>query len=230
MMANTLSELGINLNFAPVVDLNINPENPIIGRKERSFSDDPKVAASHARKFIKAHKQAGILACIKHFPGHGSSASDSHLGFVDITDTWSEIELLPYKQLIREDQVDCIMTAHVLNHNIDTQYPATLSKVFVGGILRKEIGFGGVVISDDFHMGAIRNNYDLENSLTLAINAGVDILLLSYNETYKDELFINLVEIISGMVERGQVSEERINESYNRIRLLKNKLKREESN
>ncbi|NIP39773.1 MAG: glycoside hydrolase family 3 [Candidatus Dadabacteria bacterium] len=225
-MAGTSSALGFNLNFAPVVDLSLNPDNPIIGKRERSFSGDPQVVTSHARQFVKAHKDAGIISCIKHFPGHGSSSGDSHLGFVDVTETWSEIELAPYKKLITEEQVDCVMTAHVFNKNIDPDYPATLSRVFISKILRKEIGFDGVVISDDLNMGAIKDNYDLEQSLRLAINAGVDILLVSYNEDYKEELCVNLISIIKSLVEKGSVSEERINESYSRVRTLKNKLER----
>ena len=227
-MASTLSELGINLNFAPVVDLNRNPENPIIAKKERSFSQNPEVVISHAKQFIKAHAESGILTCIKHFPGHGSSASDSHLGFVDVTQTWSDIELLPYKKLISEDNVDCIMTAHVFNHNIDPSYPATLSRVFIDEILRRRLGFKGVVISDDLNMRAISDNYSLEESLLLAINAGVDILLISYNEDCKEKLFVNLIAIIKSMVKEGSIPEERINKSYNRIRSLKNKLKKAE--
>ena len=230
LMASTLSELGINLNLAPVVDLNRNPENPIIGKKERSFSQNPEVVISHAGQFIKAHAKSGILACIKHFPGHGSSTSDSHLGFVDVTETWSDIELLPYKKLISEDNVDCIMTAHVFCRNIDPSYPATLSKVFSDEILRGELGFKGVIISDDLNMAAIKNNYAFEESLQLAINAGVDILLISYNENYKEKLFINLIKIIKSLVEEGSISKERIHESFNRVSALKNKLKRAEYN
>ena len=229
-MASTLSGLGINLNFAPVVDLNLNPDNPIIAKKERSFSQNPEVVIAHAKQFIKAHKESEVLSCVKHFPGHGSSTSDSHLGFVDVTHTRSDMELLPYKRLISEDSVDLIMTAHVFNQNIDRNYPATLSRVFIGEILRGQLGFKGVVISDDLNMGAIKDNFAFEESLQLAINAGVDILLISYNEDYKEKLYINLITIIANMVVEGQISQERINESYNRITLLKNKFKRAESN
>jgi beta-N-acetylhexosaminidase len=226
VMAATLSGLGINLNFAPVVDINLNSENPIIAKRERSFSYDAEVVISHARQFIKAHKEAGILSCIKHFPGHGSSASDSHLGFVDVTETWLDTELLPYKTLIGEDIIDLVMTAHVFNHRVDLDNPATLSKVFIDEILREQLGFKGVVISDDLNMGAIKDNYVFEESLRLAINAGVDILLISYNEDYKEKLFINLIKIIKSMIKEGSIPEERINESYNRVRSLKNKLRR----
>ncbi len=223
-MADTLSGLGINLNFAPVVDLGVNTENPVIAKKERSFSEDPEIVIAHSRQFIKAHAEAGILSCLKHFPGHGSSSTDSHLGFVDITASWQEAELLPYKQLVKEGYVDCVMTAHVYNKNIDPDYPATLSQILISEILRKQIGFEGVVFSDDLHMGAIIENYSFEESLRLAINAGVDILLISYNEKYKDELTANVIDIISGLVVAGEVLEDRINQSYGRITKLKNKL------
>ncbi len=229
-MASTLKELGININFAPVVDLNLNPDNPIIGIKGRSFSNDPKIVTKHSREIIIAHKDQGVIIVIKHFPGHGSSTSDSHLGFVDVTETWSETELIPYKELINEEIVDCVMIAHVFNHNIDPNNPATLSKRYINEILRGEIGFKGAVISDDLNMGAIKDNYAFEESLQLAINAGVDIVVISYNEDYKNKLYMNAVEIIKGMVENGSIPEERINESYNRIRSLKNKLKKAEYN
>lgn len=225
-MADTLSGLGINLNFAPVVDLEVNTENPVTAKKERSFSEDPEIVIAHSRQFIKAHAEAGILSCLKHFPGHGSSTADSHLGFVDITASWQEQELLPYKQLVKEGCVDCVMTAHVFNKNIDPDYPATLSPIFVTDILRKQIGFEGVVFSDDLHMGAITKNYTLEDSLRLAINAGVDILLISYNEKYKDDITANAVDIISRLVEAGEVSEDRILQSYGRIINLKNRVMR----
>lgn len=121
--AETLAELGINLNLAPCVDLNINPDNPVIGRLERSFSADPGIVTKHAIEFIKAHHQQDILCAIKHFPGHGSSAADSHLGMVDITDTWTAAELKPYENIIKAGLADVIMTAHVFNAHLDDRPP-----------------------------------------------------------------------------------------------------------
>ncbi len=127
-MAQALSGLGFNLNFAPVVDLDINPDNPIIGRLNRSFSADPVVAIAQATAYIEAHHEHGVFCTLKHFPGHGSSAADSHYGLVDITNTWSPVEIEPYTALIKAGAADAIMTAHVFHAKLDPQYPATLSK------------------------------------------------------------------------------------------------------
>ncbi len=225
-MAGTLRELGINLNFAPVVDLKINPENPIIAKRERSYSSDPEVVTLHAKEFIKAHRQAGVLTCLKHFPGHGSSATDSHHGFVDISDTWSESELLPYKKLVKDNLADCVMSAHIVNHNIDPNYPATLSSIHIDQELRNGIGFNGVVFSDDLHMGAIKDNYTFDKRINLAINAGIDILVISYDEEYKENLCENLINTIVRLVKDGSISQNRIEESYDRIMVLKNNIKK----
>jgi beta-N-acetylhexosaminidase len=138
-MATTLAAMGVNLNFAPVVDLNVNPHNPIVGKRERSFSADPNVVSNQALEFIKAHHQQGVLCTIKHFPGHGSSANDSHLGLVDVTDSWSELELIPYRKLIHTGQVDAIMTGHVFNKHLDPLYPATLSNQIITQLLRQKL-------------------------------------------------------------------------------------------
>ena len=125
--AQTLKSVGINLNLAPVVDLNVNPDNPIIGYYERSFSADPDIVTAHALEVIKAHHEYGVLTTLKHFPGHGSSTGDSHLGFVDVTDTWAPVELEPFRNIIQAGMCDVVMTAHIFNAHLDPDYPATLS-------------------------------------------------------------------------------------------------------
>jgi len=148
-IAKTLAQYGINLNLAPVVDININPENPIIGKLKRSFSDDPKIVTEHALEFIKVHHQHGVLCTLKHFPGHGSSTGDSHRGLVDITLSWSQVELQPYTNIIETGEIDAIMTAHVFNATLDYKHPATLSKAIITNLLREKLNYHGVVISDD---------------------------------------------------------------------------------
>lgn len=222
--AETLAELGINLNLAPCVDLNINPDNPVIGRLERSFSADPGIVTKHAIEFIKAHHQQDILCAIKHFPGHGSSAADSHLGMVDITDTWTAAELKPYENIIKAGLADVIMTAHVFNAHLDDKYPATLSKPIITGILRKQLGYDGVVISDDMQMRAIIDNYGFETAIQAAIEAGVDIILIANNSIYEEDSVPRSVAIIKKLVQDGTISEKRINESYQRIQKLKSRL------
>ena len=218
IIASTLKEAGINLNFAPVVDLNINPTNPVIGSLKRSFSADPTIVINHASKFIEAHKSHKIINVIKHFPGHGSSTDDSHLLITDVTDTWKNIEIKPYVQLIDSGMVDAIMTAHVFNRNFDPMFPATLSKIIINDWLRKGLKFNGVIISDDMQMQSILSVYSFDIAIQKAIEAGVDIILTCNNSQHDKGVVERMINIIKTLV-----SEDRINESYNRIMRLKKK-------
>jgi beta-N-acetylhexosaminidase len=220
-MAQTLAELGINLNLAPVVDLNVNPDNPIIAKYERSFSVDPEVVTRHARAFIEAHHAQGVRCTIKHFPGHGSSAGDTHAGWVDITDTWSRAELEPYTNLIETGLVDAVMTAHVFNANLDDADPATLSRSTVTSILREELAYDGVVISDDLQMGAIADHYGFETAVQKAIEAGVDILAFANNSVYEEDVAARAIAHVKQLVKESAISEARIDASYRRIQRLK---------
>jgi beta-N-acetylhexosaminidase len=223
--ALTLSQLGINVNFAPCVDLNINPDNPVIGRLERSFSADPNIVISNAKEIIKVHHNHNVFCTLKHFPGHGSSKDDSHLGFVDVTGTWSNKELEPYLYFIKNDLCDIIMTAHIFNSKLDQSYPATLSKNIITNILRDSLHFDGIVVSDDMQMKAIADHYGLETAIELAINAGVDIVTFANNGTvYVDNIAEQVFNIIKKLVDNGKISKERIEESYGRIMRLKEKL------
>lgn len=222
--AETLSKLGINMDLAPVVDVNVNPENPVIGGLERSFSGDPQTVAHQASIFIKTMHNYDLLTVLKHFPGHGSSKKDSHLGVVDVTDTWSRKELIPYRQLIDSSLVDAVMTAHIFNAKLDSTYPATLSKPTIQGVLRDNLDFDGVVISDDMMMGAIRKEYGLKTAIYQAINAGVDILSFGNNSIYDPEIVPKAHKIIKELIEEGKISRERIDRSYNRIMELKEQL------
>lgn len=224
-LAKELSETGFNMNFAPVVDVNINPENPVIGKIERSFSDDPLRVTEQAAAFIEAHHNYNILTAIKHFPGHGSSMADSHKGMTDITNTYEEKELIPFQELIKKGIVDAVMTAHIINKNIDENYPATLSPLFIKNILREKLEFEGVVISDDMQMGAIADNYGFEESVIRAINAGCDMLIISNNNNIYDESIpYKASNVIFKAVKEGRISFERITESFYHITELKKKL------
>jgi beta-N-acetylhexosaminidase len=223
-MAETLANLGINVNFAPVLDLNTNPDNPVIGGLERSFSADPRTVTEHAGIFIKTMQEHGIMPVVKHFPGHGSSKKDSHLGVVDVTETWSRDELIPYRQLIDSNLVETVMTAHIFNATLDSTYPATLSKPTISGILRDDLGFGGVVISDDLMMGAIRKEYGLKTTIAQALNAGVDILSFANNSVYDPDIVPKAQNIIKELIDEGKISRERIGQSYKRIVDMKEKM------
>ncbi|NTV24620.1 MAG: glycoside hydrolase family 3 [Chlorobiaceae bacterium] len=223
--ANTaalLRSLKINMNLAPVVDLNTNPENPVIGRLGRSFSKNPDKVTRIAGIFVDEFHAAGIIPALKHFPGHGSSTTDTHKDFTDITATWSKKELEPYRKLIRNGYNDPVMTAHVFNAGLDSLHPATLSKAVVDGLLRQELHFTGVVISDDMQMKAISGLYGLETAIRLAIDAGVDIMLFGNNTTaYDPEIAEKASGIIRKLVEQGAIPQQRIDDSYRRIMALK---------
>jgi len=222
-MAKELKSVGINYDLAPVVDLDINPKNYVIHRLGRSFGKDPRVVAMYANEFINAMHKYGVLTSLKHFPGHGSSLGDTHKGFVDVTNLWSKIELEPYRRL--KDKADTVMVAHVYNKKLDRKYPATLSQKVVNGLLRKKIGFDGVVITDDLQMGAITSKYSLSKTIELAINAGDDILLFGNQLTPKKTVSIKtLVAITKKLIKKGKIKKSTIEKSYKRIQKLKAKL------
>ncbi len=224
-MARTMAKAGINLNLAPVVDLNVNPSNPIIGDIERSFSADPSIVTRNALAFIQGHHDAGVLTTLKHFPGHGSSKADSHLGFVDVTGLWSRKELEPFRNIIQAGMADVIMTAHIFNSEWDKDVPATLSKNVITGILRGELGYDGVVVTDDMQMGAIRQYYGFDAAIEMAINAGADMIALSNNgDVYNPNLAEDGFMAIRKAVNAGRIPEARVNESYERIKNLKGRL------
>jgi len=226
-IAVELKSLGFNMNLAPVVDLNINPDNSIIGTLGRSFSSDKNEVVDQSRIFIKNHLKNDIIPVAKHFPGHGSSTNDSHLGIVDVTNTYKEDELYPYEQLNEEGLLDAVMTAHVMNKNVDSEYPATLSSKFLEDILRKDVGFKGIIISDDIQMGAISGNYSFNGSVIMAVNAGCDIINVYNNSAlgYDKDLAYKVRDIIFNAVKDGTIKEGRVTEAYNRIINLKKKFK-----
>lgn len=224
-LAALMAELGINFNFAPVVDLALNKNNPIIYKVGRSFSDNPEVVTKHALLSIRAQHEYGVKTILKHFPGHGSSSTDTHAGMTEVTDQWKIIELLPFKNIIRSGKCDAIMTAHVVNCHLDTScLPGTLSKTVITDLLRNLLDFNGVVVSDDMQMYAISKNYGLENAIRLSILAGVDVLLFGNNVNETDRITGSEIHaIVKKLVKSGQISEDRIDESYQRIMALKKK-------
>jgi beta-N-acetylhexosaminidase len=227
LMAETLLSAGINVDFAPVVDVNVNPENPIIGKLRRSFSEEPIKVGQFASIYSSAFKSNKIECAYKHFPGHGSSSSDSHLGFVDITQTWSAEELLPYSmELPNPNHCGMVMVAHVVNRNLDPEgLPASLSFSMISGLLRHDLGFDGVVITDDMQMKAITNSYGLAPALTLAINAGVDMFIFGNQIAEKVQDPEELIDLIEANVHSGAIPEERINEAYKRIMTMKGRMR-----
>jgi beta-N-acetylhexosaminidase len=221
--AKTLQGLGININFAPVVDILIKG-NPVIAKNGRAYSQNPDSVALHAEVVVETMKKHNIVSVLKHFPGHGSSMADSHLGIADVTNYWDKKELIPYTYLLKKKEVDAIMTAHIVNKKLDKSgLPGTLSKKIMTDLLRRDMGYDGVIFSDDMQMHAITKYYGLEKALQLSILAGVDVLMFSNNIQGSENRTVDTVhELIKKMVMNGTISEERIDQSYRRIVKLKN--------
>ena len=224
-IAKTLNDLGINVNFAPCVDLAINKESPIIYKKGRAFSDNPRIVAKHAQAYIQAHNKYRILTVAKHFPGHGSAIDDSHKGFTDISSTWNKTELEPYIYLNKKWLLNAVMIAHVYNKNLDKYYPASMSKKIITRILKKAIKFKGIVFSDDMQMKAISDNFSLEDSIIASINAGVDVLIFGNNIKNDKNIAKEFNDIVFNAVKDGKISQDRIEDAYNKIMAIKSILK-----
>ena len=217
LMADELIEIGVNMNMAPVLDVNTNPKNPIIG--DRSFSSDPNVVSRLGSCVIKTFHEKGIIAVGKHFPGHGDTFSDSHLELPVVHHGVERLEGIEFKPFVNtfKTGLKAIMTAHVLYPALDPDYPATMSERIITDILRKKLGFNGVVITDDLEMKAISNNYADEISAIQSVKAGVDILLICHSHDKQ----LTILNSILKSVKNGEIKENRIDESFNRIMKLK---------
>jgi beta-N-acetylhexosaminidase len=222
--AAMLASAGINCNFAPVVDCGSTPDNPIITSLGRSFSSNPEEIARHATAWIEEHRRRGVLSCLKHFPGHGSSRADSHLGFVDISNTWDATELIPYKRLLDTGMVELIMTGHLFNRNIDPLFPATLSRATIDNLLRTELGYRGVVISDDMQMKAVTDRFGFEEAVCKSLAAGVDMLVFGNNLDNDPGVCQRAIAAVINGLDRGIISRQRIEKALHRIEGLKEQL------
>jgi beta-N-acetylhexosaminidase len=225
-VGGTLREAGINWNLAPVVDVAVNPTNPVIVAPGRAYSADAHRVTAQARAFITGMHAAGILTALKHFPGHGSSRGDSHVGFTDVTDTADlAVELAPYRALIAEGLADSVMTAHVFDRRLDPWDPATLSRFTVRRILRGWLGYRGVVVSDDLLMGAIIKQYGLEDAAVLALGAGVDVLLVSHNTgRIENRAAQRIVMAVDRAMAEGKLSRSRVKEALAHVTTLRSRL------
>ena len=220
-LAREMAESGVNVNLAPVVDV-LNHDCAAVGHYLRCFSTEPEIIVRNAGWFIDECHRQGVLCTLKHFPGHGNAIDDTHYGFVDVTNGWTDAELEPFKALIKAGKADLIMTAHLFNRNIDEEYPATLSAKTINGLLRGEMGYDGVVVTDDIYMQAIRNNYSIPTALELAINAGADLICAGNNIStgFEADRPFKLVDMIVNLVKEGRIPWERLKESYNRVHKL----------
>lgn len=215
--ARELGAIGVNFNFAPCADVNNNPENPIIGT--RSYGESPDLVARFTVSAVRGYQESGMIACAKHFPGHGDTAVDSHLALPSVPyprERLDEVELKPFKAAI-EAGVGSIMTAHILFPALDDSRPSTLSPAIVTGLLRDELGFGGVVVTDCMEMKAIADNFGTPEAAVMAVEAGVDIVLVCH--TLDTQRAVR--EALLKAVRDGRIPESRIDESVARITALK---------
>jgi beta-N-acetylhexosaminidase len=227
-MGTMLREAGINWNLAPVVDVAVNPTNPAVVALGRTYSADPARVIAQARAFVLGMHEAGVLTALKHFPGHGSSRRDSHLGFTDVSDTaLLSVELRPYRALIAAGLADSVMTAHVFNRGLDPWDPATLSRFTVARVLRGWLHYRGVAVSDDLLMGAIAQHYGLEEAAVLALDAGVDVLLISQNTGQIDDHAADrVVAAITRAIAQGRLCESTVTAAVARVDALRSRLPR----
>ncbi len=221
-LANDLESVNINCVFAPVVDMAIEPKNPIIYKLDRSYSDKSEIIYKHASIFVNQMRKKHIVSVIKHFPGHGSSLSDSHKGFVDVSKTWDKKELEPFKLMIDNKKADMIMSAHIFNSNIDSTYPATMSYKTNTKLLRGKLNYKGLMISDDLQMRAISANFKLKDAVEKTLNSGVDILL--FGNQLGNNTLDEISKIIKELIKSGKITKESISLKASRVREFKRKL------
>jgi beta-N-acetylhexosaminidase len=217
--AEELAAAHINVNFGPVVDLDINPKNPAIGLKARSYDRDPARVVAYAEEFIGAHRAAGVLTAVKHFPGHGSALRDPHVAIVDIRETWRNEELTPFAALIAEDRIPMVMVGHLIHPRFsDGDRPTSLSRRAITDELRGALGFEGLVVTDDLGMDAIGRRYTPEQAAEMAIRAGADVLIFANLLTEDPAALDRITATIAGAVASGRIPLRLIEESNALIR------------
>ena len=217
VIATDLKELGFNLNFAPVLDVDTNPDNPVIG--DRAFGSDPDVVARAGGAYLYGHNVAGVVPCGKHFPGHGDTETDSHHELPVLMhepDRLRDVEFRPFEAAIGAG-IPMIMTAHILMPAIDTVRPATFSPAILDNLLREELGFEGVVISDDLEMKAVADRYDIEEMVDLGLETSLDIFLICHTEAKWRKAFETILE----RAKSDASIRDRVFESAERVRSLK---------
>lgn len=224
-IAHEINSFGFNMDFAPVLDINSNPKNPVIG--DRAFGTNPEIVSSLGVETMKGIQDADVISIVKHFPGHGDTSVDSHVGLPKVSKDLKELynfEIFPFKEAIKNN-ADGIMIAHILLPKIDSKYPASLSKAVINDILRQQLGFKGIVITDDMTMGAISKNYRIGDAAVKSINAGSDIILIAHDYNKGIDVITSLIKAVNS----GSIKMSRIDESLYRILQLKEKYHLEDS-
>ncbi len=219
VLGKLVNAYGFNINFAPVLDVNSNPKNPVIG--DRSFGNNPSIVSELGVQTMKGIQSEKVIPTIKHFPGHGDTSVDSHLELPIVNKSLPELEkleLIPFDRAIDEG-AEMVMIAHILLTKVDQKLPSSLSKEIITGILRNEKGFDGVIITDDMTMKAITENFNIGSAAVMSVQAGSDMIMVAHD-------YDNIMKVFSALkkaVEHGDISEERLNESVTRILKLKKK-------
>ncbi|HEX4811528.1 MAG TPA: glycoside hydrolase family 3 N-terminal domain-containing protein [Nonomuraea sp.] len=215
-LGGDLARAGITIDFAPSADVNSNPDNPVIGL--RAFGADPELVGRHTRAFVRGLQSAGVAACAKHFPGHGDTSIDSHHGVPVVADEGIEEALFPFREAIKEG-VKAVMTGHLLVPSYDAELPATLSPKVLAGLLRQELGFDGVIITDGIEMAAVSGAYGIGGASALAVAAGADAICVG-GERADEETSLAIRDAIVTAVTRGLLPEERLADAARRVREL----------
>ncbi len=219
-MGRTMAEMGIDLDLAPVVDVNVDPRDPAIGALDRSFSADPSIVAAMADAEMRGFHEHGVKATLKHFPGLGSATANTDFDRVDVTDTWTRMELEPYETLFGLGTPDAVMVAHIVDRKLDPKLPASLSPAIVDGLLRKQLGWDGPVMTDSLGAVAISSVYKRKEAVALALEAGIDVLLYANQGTYVDDLAAQVTDDVFDLVTSGRITERRLDQSIARVERL----------
>jgi beta-N-acetylhexosaminidase len=221
-MAIELLASGVNVDLAPVLDVDSNPDNPVIG--PRSFGPDPYLVSRMAMQMLSGMQDAGILACGKHFPGHGDTSEDSHLKLPSVDhglDRLLEVELVPFADAV-DAGIDMIMTAHVVVRGVDPERPATLSSDILSGLLKTRMGYRGAVVTDDLEMKAIADNFGRTEAALRAVGAGADLLLVCHTAG----LQVEIRDALAAAIGSGEIGPERANDASDRVTALKKRVPR----
>jgi len=219
VIAQQIKAFGFNMDFAPVLDINSNPRNPVIG--DRAFGTEQEIVSRIGIATMKGIQSNGVISVVKHFPGHGDTSVDSHIGLPVLDNDLNRLqnfELIPFKHAI-ENNVDAVMVAHILLTGLDKESPATMSKIIITDILKKEMDFQGVIITDDMTMGAIMENFEIGDAAVKSFVAGADIILVAHENDNQ----IRVLEALKKAVEDGIITKSRIDESVYKILKLKRK-------
>jgi beta-N-acetylhexosaminidase len=223
-LVNELTSIGVNLNYTPVVDMNVNPNSPAIGQLGRSFSANADVVVKNATEEIQVHRAANVKTVLKHFPGSGSATGNTDFAAVNVSDTWHRNELEPFQKLIASGNADSIMAAHVVNTQLDPSgRPASLSRPIVTDLLRGQLGYRGPIVSDDMQAVAITSQFSGEQATTFAFEAGLDLLIFANQQVFNPNIIEETLKTVVNLVRRGQITEAQIDQAVARVDTLRPK-------